>query len=394
MSTKYSLLQFGYWFDYLVIASFAAVLLAGRGFTASEIGYVTTVGSVMTMFLQTALGSLADKSKKITVKMILFALIVLGIGVAMIMWMIPKSYVVSFVCMFTALSLYNTMSPMLTSLCLKLNKSGHNINFGVARSLGSLGYAIAGFIMGSVTERFGVEIVLPIYAVIAGCMLILLFTMKEQNSSEEAAADVKKNAPEEQPKSLLQFFKAYKQYDMFIISIMLMFFMQMITNTYMIYFVRNYGGDTQEMGLALSLCAFAEMPAIFLGTTLMRKFSAQNMLRVCGIGGLAKFALMLIIPNAGWFIGIHALHFFYSGMYMVAAVYFADSIVGKADSVKGQTIMAVSIAGVTGIIANIVGGYMLENLPIKVVMTLGVITSTLGAILMFFATSRKRWATE
>ena len=75
LNVKYSSLQFGYWIDYLIISSFGSVLLLGRGFKPTEIGYVTTVGAILTIILQTALSSLADSSPRLTVKRVLIALL-------------------------------------------------------------------------------------------------------------------------------------------------------------------------------------------------------------------------------------------------------------------------------------------------------------------------------
>lgn len=390
LNIQYSFLHFGYWVDYLIISSFAAVLLSGRGFSASEIGYVTTIGAVLTIILQTTLSDLADRSEKITVRQIITALLTGGAAVALIMWLIPSSYAVSFICMFTALSLMNTLSPLTVSLCLQYNAAGHNINFGVARSIGSLGYALAGFVMGRITESLGTEILLPVFSVMQVGLLILVNLMKKPAKDNVALSRNRNVADEEAPSSLLSFFRKYRQYDVFLLSVMCVYFMQMMTNTYMIFFVEHYGGGQADMGTVLSVAAFAEMPAVFLGMALMKRFSASTLLRTCAIGGFTKFTLMLFIPNTAWLIGIQLIQFFFSGLYMVSSVYFANSIVGRRDSVKAQSIMAVAVTGVTGIAANTGGGWMLEHLPIRTILMIGTAISLVGVILMFIATG-KAW---
>ena len=389
LNVQYSALQFSYWIDYLIIASFAAVLLSGRGFTASEIGYVTTTGAVLTIVLQTTLSDLADRSERITVRQIILALLLCGAAVALIMWLIPKSYAVSFICMFTALSLMNTLSPLTVSFCLQYNAAGRNINFGVARSIGSLGYALAGFVMGRITESFGTEILLPIFCGIQIFMMAVVIFMKKPESDNVVLSRGQTVADEEAPSNLLQFFRRYTRYDLFLLSVMLVFFMQMLTSTYMIFFVRHYGGGEAEMGTVLSVMAFAEMPAVALGMYIMKKFSAETMLRVSAIGGFLKFTAMMFIPNTTWLIGSQLIQFFFSGLYMVAAVYYINSIVGRRDSVKAQSIMAVGVTGICGVAANIGGGWMLEHLPMQTILAFGAAVTGVGMILMYIATSRK-----
>ena len=389
LNVQYSALQFSYWIDYLIIASFAAVILSGRGFTASQIGYVTTVGAILSIILQTTLADLADRSEKITVRHIILALMIGGAAVTLIMWLIPKSYAIAFISMFTALSLMNTMAPLTVSFCLEYNTAGHDINFGIARSIGSLGYALAGFVMGRIAEAFSSEMLLPIFSSILILMMIIVIFMRKPTSSNVVLSRGQTVADEEAPSNFVQFFRKYKRYDMFLLAVICAYFMAMMTSTYMIFFVRHYGGGEAEMGTVLSVMAFAEMPAVALGSFIMKKTSAETMLRVCAVGGFLKFGAMLLIPNTGWLIGIQLLQFFYSGMYMVSAVYYINSIVGRRDSVKAQSIVSVGVTGICGTAANIGGGWMLEHLPVQTILLLGTAVSFIGMVLMFIATERK-----
>ena len=388
LNIRYSLYQFGYWVDYLIIASFGAVLLKARGFEPGEIGYVTTIGAVLTIVLQTGLSSLADSSEHITVKQILLALMLGGAAMAAVLWLVPKVYAVSFVCMFTALALVNTMQPLMTSLCLQYNAAGHRMNFGIARSLGSLGYALAGFAMGWFTEVLGTEAILPAFSGIFIALMILVALMRKSEPMQAVKAGDVSAESGEKPSSLIQFFRQYKRYDLFLAGVVLMFFMQMITNTFMIYFVEHFGGGQSDLGLVLSVCAFAEMPAVAFSSQLMKRFSPANMLRISSLGGLLKFALMLVIPDVRWLIGIQVLQFFFSGFYMVSSVYYVDSLVSKKDAVKAQGIMAVGITGISGIAANLFGGWMLDHMPVGTLMAVGVSASLIGAVLIFAATGK------
>ena len=389
LNTQYAFLQCSYWIDYLIIASFAAVILSGRGFSASQIGYVTTVGAVLTIILQTTLSDLADRSERVTVRQIIIALLLGGAAVGLIMWLIPKSFAVAFICMFTALSLANTLSPLLVSICLQYNAAGHDINFGIARSIGSLGYALAGLVVGRISEAAGPEILLPIFSAVQILMMVLVIFMKKPQEEGTTLARGRTVAGEDAPSSLPQFFRKYKRYDVFLCSVMLVYFMQMLISTYMIFFVEHYGGGQAEMGTVLSVMACAEIPAIALGMPIMKKFSAETMLRVSSIGGFLKFAAMLFIPNTTCLIALQVIQFFYSGLYMVSSVYYVNSIVGRGDSVKAQSIMAVGVTGVCGIAANIGGGWMLEHMPMRTILILGSAVSFAGMILMFIATEKK-----
>ncbi len=381
LTVQYSFLQLGYWVDYLLASSFAAVLLMARGFKASEIGYVTTVGSLIAIVLQTYLSSLADKSERITLKQILGLMMAIALLAAVLVWAVPASHISTFIGMFTAFGVTCSISPLLTAFCLQYNYAGYGVDFGIARSLGSFGYAAAGFVMGRITERFGANIILPIFCVVYVLMMFVLFSMRKASPENNRVAEKAK------PSGIVEFFLKYPRYDLFLISVMLIFFMQMVLGTYMIYFVKSYGGGEAQMGTTLSVAAFAEMPAVAFGMFFLKKFSAQKLLRVTAIGASFKFVSMIFITDIKLFIALQLVHFFFSGMYMVSSVYYANSIVDDADSVKAQGLLAVGLTGVVGIAANIIGGYMLEYVSTRSLAIVGAILALIGTATMFVATT-------
>ena len=362
---QYALLNFGYWIDNLIVFSFAAVLLSGRGFTPAQIGYVTTLAALLTIVLQLSMSTLADRSTKITLKQIMAAMIAAAVVTAAATALMPGIYVASFVGMFTSMALVSALSPLITSLCLQYNAAGHNIDYGLARSVGSLGYALAGYVMGRITEEFGSEITLPIFCGLHALLLALVCLMRRPQPVEHIV-DASHEAS-----SLREFFRCYRRFDLYLLTAILLNSTQFIHNTYLIYFVRHYGGDAADMGLLLSVCAFAEMPAIAVGVRLIKRFSAETLLRISAVSGPIKFAAMLIIPNIHWFIGLQVIQFTYAGLFTVSSVYFVSSLVRQKDSIKAQSLIAVGLGGICSIAANFSGGWMLERFSIQTILVIG-----------------------
>ena len=392
LAVRYAGLQFGYWMNYLVIFSFGTVVMKARGFEPAEIGIVTTLGAVLTVVLQTTFASLVDKSEKIAIRDVLIAIAAGCIATGAAMTLLPGVRPVTFACMFLSLSLTSMMQPFMTSLCLQYNEEGHHVDFGVARSMGSLGYAASGFLMGIVTQSFGTDIILPIFCGLYVLILLLLISMPGIRKARTAQGTTASR--EEKSSSLIQFFRSYPRYDLFLVGVVLMFFMQMVLNTYMIYFVNALGGGEAEMGTALSVGAFLELPAVAISGWLLKRFRPQLMLRIAAAAGLVKFTAMLFITNCTWFIALHTTHFFYSGLYMVSSVYFADRIVRHSDAVKAQTLLAVGLSGIGGIAANLLGGALLEVATVRTVMLLGAVVSALGCVFIFTATRAKSFPGE
>lgn len=72
-----------------------------------------------------------------------------------------------------------------------------------------------------------------------------------------------------------------------------------------------------------------------------------------------------------------------------ASVYYANQIIEKSDSVKGQSMVTISIAA-SGIIANLVGGVLLDVISVKQVLLIGVGISIIGALIVITSVENKK----
>ena len=385
LRVQYSILQFGYWVDYLIIFSFSTLVMQERGFDPSDIGFVTTIGAVSAIVLQGFIASAADRSKSLSIKTILLALLGGSLAAALCMLAMPRRYLATFVGMFTAMCLTNIVNPFLTTLCLQYNGEGNRFDYGVSRSIGSLGYSLFGFLMGQVTDRFGAGIVVPVFCVIVSLLILLVINMPGPVRKPAESEDTVQHAG-----GILSVFRRYPRYGLLVAGAVFLFFMQTLTNTYLIYFIREFGGDESDMGLVLSLIAFSEIPAVAFSAVFLRKFGPESLLRIAAAAGCIKFTMLIGIRSVQPFILIHLMHFFYSGMYMVSSVVFADRIVGHDDAIKAQSVLAVGVAGITGVSANLIGGYMIEHFPIRMVIFLGAVFTLIGACCIFAATMKRK----
>ena len=67
---------------------------------------------------------------------------------------------------------------------------------------------------------------------------------------------------------------------------------------------------------------------------------------------------------------------------------FKNEVIDSKDLVKGQSLIAVSYTA-TGIVANIIGGNLLDIIPVHSVLLAGVATSVIGAVLVFLTVNKK-----
>lgn len=391
---RYGVIQAGYWMNYLIIASFAAVFLTGRGFTTAQVGIVTATGSLLSCVLQQVSGTIADRSSSPLKWLVAGFFAVCMLCFAGLLFL-PHAFLSTFVFYVVALTLQASISPLLNALCLQFTNNGYDINFGLARSMGSLGYALSALFMGTITERFGAEIILPIYLAIYAVVMIVLisFPVPQKNSEAKVVAgnELLKN---EQPSSMKQFFARYHRFMLLMVGFILLWFLNNILGTYMIYFVGYHGGGQADMGLALSIMAFSEIPAVLFGSNIMGRIGAGKMLRISAFGGILKAVLFFIAPNLQFFIWCNVAHLLLSGFYQVSAVYYCYSIVGQADIVKGQAILGVATTGICAMLSNYLGGILVEAVSIPTILLIGIVVNILAFVVIYIATDPNRFKNE
>lgn len=392
---RYGILQAGYWIDYLIISSFAALFLSNRGFNTTRIGIVTSVSSLISCVLAQVSGTLADRYEKVPLKYIL----ILFFGVCVLSFLglqfLPHAYLSTMVFYIAALSIQAAVSPLLNSLCLQFTNRGYDINFGLSRSMGSFGYATSALFMGSITDRFGAEIILPIYIVIYLILLVILFfffPVPQRNESEKIVAG--DELITEQPSTMKEFVHKYKRFLLLMVGLIFLWFLNSLLGTYMIYFIRDLGGNASDMGITFAVMAFSEIPAVLFGNNIMARIGADKMLRISALGGILKAFLFFIAPNVTFWIWLNVTHFFLSGFYQVSAVYYCYSIVGEKDVVKGQSILGIAVSGICAMLANLLGGIMVGSMPHKLILFICLICNVIAFVIIWYATSLKHFQNE
>lgn len=385
---RYSVIQAGCWINFLILTSFAAVFLAARGFNARQIGTVTAAGSLCSCVLQQFIGTKADRSKK-PLKWMAAGFLLLCMAAPAALYFLPHAYLPTFVFYAADCTLEISFQPLLSSLCLQFTEHGYAMNFGFARAAGSCGYAVAALFMGNLTEKYGAEIILPILAAVYFIMFLVTVFLPVPQGSRQESTEL-----HEAPSTLKQFFHRYHRFLAAVTGFSLMWFMNSILGTYMIYFIDYYHGTAAQMSRCFSIMAFAEIPAIVMGNALMRRMGAGKMLRISALGALAKDILFFLSPDVTCFMWTNLLHFFQSGFYQVAAVYYCYAIVQPQDIVKGQSFLTIFVSGICTVLANYIGGILIDTVSIPVIYAVGIACNLAALVIIWMATDPHRFPKE
>lgn len=371
LTVHYSAIMALYWADYAVLLNYASVFLLGHGFRNSEIGILIAAAALVSALAQPLIGSYADKPRSPSVKTLLLAAVCMFLIVTIL---IPFSAAFSRAALFVTYALSAVVMQAMLSLTNSLGtmtaRSGGNVDFGIARGVGSLAYAVTSLIIGHLTSRYGIALIpwtgVGVYVLFAVCVLFFPF----QKQILPASADQKTG-----------FLKKYPSFFIVLPAAVLLYSSHSMINNFMYQIIVSKGGDSASLGTAFAIAAVVELPVMFAFSRLLRRISAGKWLVISGFAFLAKSTGTLLVTGVKGFYGVQLLQLLAYAVITVASVYYTDALVEPQDAVKGQAYFAMtSTAG--SVLGSAAGGFLIDARGISALLIVSIAFAAAGAVLM------------
>ncbi|MDO4545202.1 MAG: MFS transporter [Bacillota bacterium] len=395
LNFEYACIHGTYWMFYGVASSFASVFLLARGYSNSEIGVVLAAANILAVVMQPLVADLADRVKKISLigitEIMTIMMMVMTVGLFAF-----KGKTLALAVIFVLLIAWHTvLHPLFNSLTFKLEECGIHINFGVARSMGSLAYSLLMAVLGTLVERHGVT-VLPITGEVILVMLLLsLFFTKRQYDKAKAIKDNKaairasegaegKPAETEQAEEeidLRRFIQRNKLFFVVNLGVIGLYFSNSILNNYMMQIVSVVGGDSEDMGRILSLMAFLEIPTMVCFDLLRRKFSCQLMLKVAAVGFTLKIGMCFLAQSVAMIFVAQFFQLISFALFLPAMVHFINQVCSRGEAVKGQALFTTMVT-VTTVFSSLAGGVILDVSGARMLTLIATLATAAGAVLI------------
>lgn len=395
LNFSYGCVHGTYWMIYGIVSSFASVFLLGRGYLNTEIGVILAVANVVAVVIQPLAADLADRSKRVSTigisQIMTIMMMVMTVGLFALR---GKSTALS-VIFILLIAWHTAVQPLINSLSFKLSDSGVHINFGMARSVGSLSYSVLCAVLGVLVERLGIE-VLPISAEIVMAMMAvsLLLTKRQydktkvqykENETGSAETAVSKETASEI--NLLEFIRRNKIFFIANIGVIGLYFSNSVMNNYLMQIVTEVGGNSADMGRILSLMAFLEIPTLVFFDKLRKKFTCQFMLKIAAIGFTIKILMCHIAATVVMILAAQVFQLIAFGLFLPAMVHFIDEIMSEGEAVKGQSVFTMMVT-ITTMLSSLIGGAILDISGAKMLTLVSLVATAAGAVIIIATVDR------
>ena len=391
LNLQYISMQVPYWMGYSVLGTFTSVFLLSRDFTNGQIGTVLSLANLFATIAQPFLASFADRMTRIRLSQLAAGMALLLVLFSGILLILPKAFLIIALIYILLYSSLVLLQPLTIAIGTFFISRGYALNFGVARGMGSLAFAVAASMTGVLIERFSATIIL--YLLIGFFLLFALVTLSIDTRkdggkySESIVPEHLQEVHTGEPIGLVEFAKKYKRFMFLLVGVSFLFVFHTITNSYMYQIMQPLGGTEANVGSSLSVAALSELPTMFFFSILLRRFKIHSLMRFAAVFFSVKALLVLFAGNIFLINAGQSLQMLGFAMHTMASVYYTNQIIPQKDLVKGQTLMATanSIGGIIGAFA---GGHILSMFSVSAMLLIGTIISLAGTLIVLLSVEK------
>lgn len=379
---------------YAIAGSFASVFMLAKGYNNMDIGMTLAAANLLALGLQPFVADHMDRAKGIKI-------IDASVWMTVLMMLTGAGYFVfsggSFMlaaAIVAILAIHALLQPLLNSLAFRLSESGTEVNYGIGRAGGSMGFSIIVAVLGTLVEKKG-EMSVPVCAEAACALLIaLLFltkysfsNMKRANDIEiaghagESAADTD---DDDERIDLRAFIRRNKYFFIMNLGISGLLFSNAILSNYMPQIAGGVGGTTEQTGRILSLMGLLEMPTMFFIGTIRKYFRSSTLIKIASVGFTGKIVVCWLAGSVGVLFAAQAFQLVAFALLMPAMVYYINEIMSPGEAVKGQSLFTMMFTFST-IIASFAGGWILDASGAKALTLAAAAVTAAGAAVVFMS---------
>lgn len=349
-----------YWFA-MSFSCYQAVYLQNEGFSASQLGLLNALASAVAIASVSFWGMISDKIG--SVKRILVMILTLGVGLYALIPLIPTGLPVSPVLFLIFIPLINFFRGSMTNFTdniLVRNCNELRLNFGAIRSVGSFLYMVGGVLISALLPMVGVPSTFWLSAV---CMLpAILFAV----CAREPHTKKPRTAPDGK-KEKLNFGALFRSYSYvtFLLFAFLFYIACSCEGTFVPYFMKSVGADTEKYSILLAYRALFEIPFLLLMVKLRKRFPLKYLIMAAASFMAVECLCFSLFANS--FLTILLFCTFFglgNGLFLGSALNYIYDLAPDNLKASAQAFF-VAVQSTAGILGNLIGGVVFDAIGAK-----------------------------
>ncbi|MGA9225119.1 MAG: MFS transporter, partial [Mesobacillus sp.] len=330
-----------------------------------QIGIILSIGPVIMIFFQPFWGMISDMKNLHNRLLTLTTLIT---GFAALGYLFFESFF-SFILAATILAIFQSaIIPLSDSISLKYtSKAG--VNYGNIRLFGSLGFGIAVFIMGKLSE-WNPQVIF--YSFLITMLIAAVLSVK---MPKEAAVT---------PIRMLSGMKelmGMKRFLLFLAVTFLIFGPNLANNFYFSLFVEDRGGTYTGIGIAFLIAVLSEIPFMRVAGGWISKLGLLQVALIASIVSLIRWIFYFTEPSLSLIYFSAVIQGFSLGLFIPAGLQYIREITPARMTATAVTFYSAVGNGLGNWFFTFIGGIIFEEYNIYVVYLFFALLTLIGVLL-------------
>ncbi|WP_064091658.1 MFS transporter [Rossellomorea aquimaris] len=339
------------------------------GLNGYQIGTIMSVGPIMMIFFQPIWGMVSDTTNRPTIVLGFTSFIA---GLFALGYLIMDFYYGLLITAVLVAIFQSAIIPVSDSISLKYT-SKVRYNYGNIRLFGSLGFGLAVFLMGRLSEGFiGPTIIFYSFFICLILSGILSFRFPKERASTKL--DLKAGMKE---------LFGMKRFLIFLVVTFLVFGPNLANNVYFGLFVEDSGGTYTGIGLAFLIAVLSEIPFMRIAGAWIDKFGLLSVAALAGVASMLRWLFYFTEPSLWLVYSSAVMQGLAIGLFIPAGLRYIREITPAHITATAVTMYSAIGNGLGNWFSTFVGGFILETYSIYTVYLFFAVLSLLGVFLCF-----------
>lgn len=379
----YGLLIFVFWMTDASISTFTSAYLLHAGFSNTMIGFVLGASGLVSVFAQPITANMLDQSKKINVMEACIGQFIISMTFLFILFNFKTSTLATAIMFVLSHTITLSSIPLIHSIFFIAKRYNPEMNFGLFRAFGCVGFSLSSFICGKLINKYSGGIVPLIGLIICFLTTVLLVILdyycRFQGNKTERKLYKENNI------SFKEFILNNKYFVLVNIAIAMFCIVNKVMGSFILQIIIPLGGSTADQGTMSTMWSFFEMFPMFLFGFISSKLSYRNIILIAGFANAIKaFGLFFAKTIPGIYVALF-FQMFSQGFFNPCIVPYLNSCVTKKEAIRAQSLHT-ALLSIDTILLSGIGGIVIDTYGIKALTFTCFVVVLIGAILFSLLT--------
>lgn len=329
------------------VAPFLALYYEELGMSGRQIGVLTAISPLISIFAAALWGGLADATRQ---HRRLLALATAGAIVSILVLRTVSSFAALALVIASFAFFMSPINPLVDNSAVAMLGDRRN-RYGRLRLWGSLGWGLSAPLIGRLVEEVGLRWSFVSYSLIMALTLVVILRLPISETSIGGS-----------------FWRGFRQlmasrrWILFLVIVFVAGLGMGVVNNYLFLFMNQLGASASVMGLALTVATISELTVFVFSERMLNRWGTGRMLALSIVAMVLRLLAYSVITAPGAVLAVQLLHGFTFAALWTAGVAYANRVAPPGLGATAQGVFTGVSMGLATAAGALIGGVLYQDL--------------------------------